>query len=94
MEKNDTMPDIMKRKANGRPKKARTLDNHYRSNDVEYELIARTAHKKNLTIAEYTRSRMIPPNPEAQLETLRAEQRKARIPDDWFTHPKLKKASE
>lgn len=91
--KNDTMRGIMKPKQSKRPKRGRPLDNHYRTDDEEYEFIARTAHEGELSIADYTRRKLIPPNFRARLETLRAQQRRAGHPDDWFLHPKTKRES-
>lgn len=70
--------------------KARQVDNHYRSSGDEYELIARIAYKKGISIAEYTRNKLIPPNPESALSKLRFEQREEGHPDEWFIHPKLR----
>ena len=93
MEKNDTVSNTMKPKQKKRPTRARTFDNHYRSDADEYELIARIAHSRGVSVAEYTRSRLIPPNPYVTLSNLRRGQRAHGDPDHWFTHPKLKKAS-
>jgi hypothetical protein len=48
------------------------------------------AFDRGMTVADYTREKLIPKDPEAVLETLRSKQRK-RANDEWFTHPKLRR---
>lgn len=93
MRKNDTMRGIMKPKQKKKPSRQRLLDIHYRSNGDEYEYVARLAHEQDRTVAEYTRRKLIPALYEPKLEELRAKQRKRGDLDEWFIHPKLKKAS-
>ncbi|KKM92802.1 hypothetical protein LCGC14_1214770 [marine sediment metagenome] len=83
----------MKNKQKPPLRKARIFDNHYRSDSDEYEFIARTAHELGISIAEYTRSKLIPENSVILLAKLRKDQRKAGDLDEWFIHPKLKKSS-
>lgn len=85
--KYDTIPGIMKPKKR-KPIPSRPIDNHYRTTPEEYELIARIAHEKGMSIADYTRSKLIPPHPQIKLDELRSSQRRQGDPDEWFQHPK------
>lgn len=57
----------------------------FRVDDIEYEYIVRRCYKKS--IADETRRLWLNSGWEKELEKLRYEQRKAKLPDHRFLHP-------
>ena len=65
--------------------RTRPRDNHFRTDDDEYEYIARLAHGSK--IAALIRKFFFAPGWRDNLDTLRKKHRSAGIPDGDFYHP-------
>jgi len=84
MAKYDTINGSMTNQKRKRFTKSRPIDNHYRTDKDEYEFIARMAYENELSVADYTRRRLLPSNWKSKLVKLRSRQGR----DSAFTHPR------
>lgn len=69
----------------------RKRDNHFRTDDKEYEYMARESFELHISIAELARTRLFPAKWEARLSVLRELQKLAGFPEDMFMHPQMRK---
>lgn len=74
--------------SNPRKSIPRLRDNHFRSSDDEYELIAHESFESDVSMEEMTRRKWFGPGWLKRLDKLKKKHRKQGLQESFFFHPK------